>query len=127
MGFSLRQLLIGVGVVAVYLAITCWHPILGVALLFLFAFPVIALFTSRLRTILLAALPALIVVSLLWAWSYQVSLSVHWGPAATHYQTTIRRGQLLFFRFHYERSNGNWIPWIEGYPEPEPSHWSQWP
>jgi len=112
---------------AAFLAITCWHPMLGIVILLLFALPAIALFTSRWRTILIAVLPALIMVSFLWAWSFRVSLSVGWRPESIDYQTTIQRGRLFFFRFHYAQSNGDWTPWIDGYPEPKTNHWSVWP
>ena len=126
MRFSLRQLLVGLSVFALWLAIACWHPIVGFAIALLAAFPgTIALASRRRALILFGAVAASVVVGLLWFKSYGISVSVGWGLSTNVYQATSRRGQVHFFRF-VRHSGGNLRPWIAG-EKPVAEHWSEYP
>jgi hypothetical protein len=126
MRFSLRQLLVGLSVFALWLAIACWHPVLALGIALLAAFPgIIALASRRRALIVFGAVAASVTVGFLWFKSYELSMSVGWGPSTIVYQATSRRGQVHFFRF-VRHSGGNLRPWIAG-EEPVAEHWSEFP
>jgi hypothetical protein len=129
MRFSLRQLLVGLSVFALWLAIACWHPMLALAIALLVAFPGTIALASRHPALVLfgavAASAASVVVGFLWFKSHEISLRVGWAPSNVVYQATSRRGQVHFFRF-VRRSGGDARPWIAG-ENPGTNYWSEWP
>jgi hypothetical protein len=126
MRFALRQLMVGISVAAIWLAIACWHPMLAFVIAFLSAFPAtIALFSRHRSMIVFGAVAASVVIGFFWIRSHDTLLSIEWGPSRVVYQVISRRGKLHLFR--YVRSSGGNQRLIIFADEPGTKHWSDWP